>query len=375
MLYQKKGLTLAFILLGIFIVVTSNVLAGFEEELFISELISRMTEKDEEIVFNYNTGYDNIDINQLKEAVRVAIGRTDNYTRYTIKDWQIRLQGSSQDVEISISVNYYNNSSEDKYVFQRVESLIDSIIRPSMNIHQKIKSITDYIAVNVEYDDYKQRYSAYDALQGRSTCQGYALFTYLMLKEAGVDNQIVVGSLDNENHAWNLVNINGKYYHLDLTQISSYYHNYNDLLYNEYLVNDAALRIKYTWNQNEYPASNASYFQQIKNDLQYTDRGLYEEMANTLNLNYMAAENTARSRTQLMNIIKGYLAEEGIKLRIRTNVGLLDKSLINNLISDIFAENPEWTNIYQGWNFSMQPIYIRDGIEDSGLLIINFEKR
>ncbi|MFP4016104.1 MAG: transglutaminase domain-containing protein [Halanaerobiales bacterium] len=375
MSYRKKGLALVLVLLSIFAIISINVHAGFEKESFISEIVSRMTDKEKVIVFNYNTDYDNIDINQVKQYVREAIDRADDYTRYTVQDWKIRLQGSSGDVEIRLNFNYYNDSSDDDYVFQRVEAINDSILNRSMNVHQKIKTITDYIAVNVKYDDYQQRYSAYNAIQGRSTCQGYALLTYLMLKQSGIENQIIVGKIDNENHAWNLVNVSGNYYHLDLTQISSYYHKYNELLYNEYLVNDSALQIRYSWNQNDYPGSSRSYYQQLKNELQYSNSKLYQELIKSLNLDYMAEENTARTRKQLKDIIVELLAGEGNELRLRVSVGLLDKDLINSLINDIFAENPDWTNIYRAWNFRLQENYIRDGMEDSGLLIVSFVKR
>ena len=58
---------------------------------------------------------------------------------------------------------------------------------------------------------------------------------YKMLKLAGIENKIIVGNLDGVAHGWNLVKLNGKWYHLDVTN--------NDVTSNKFfLKNDKYLR-------------------------------------------------------------------------------------------------------------------------------------
>ena len=81
-----------------------------------------------------------------------------------------------------------------------------------------MKAIHDYVVKHVSYDTSYKAYTAYEALVNRSAvCQGYALLTYQLLKEAGIENHFVTGTGDGQPHAWNLVKIENKWYHLDTT--------------------------------------------------------------------------------------------------------------------------------------------------------------
>ena len=67
------------------------------------------------------------------------------------------------------------------------------------------------------------RRTAYDAIvNGHAVCQGYSNALYRMLLEAGVDNRIIFGEgVDNSGarmaHTWNIVDLYGKYYYVDVT--------------------------------------------------------------------------------------------------------------------------------------------------------------
>lgn len=74
--------------------------------------------------------------------------------------------------------------------------------------------------------DYTYAYSAYGALvEGKAVCVGYAQGMKLLLNRVGIASTMVTGkSVENgENHVWNLVTVNGKNYHLDVTWDSSEY--------------------------------------------------------------------------------------------------------------------------------------------------------
>lgn len=60
-------------------------------------------------------------------------------------------------------------------------------------------------------------YTAYGALvRGEAVCEGYSRAMQLLLYEFGIRSTPVVG-FTHEPHMWNLVELNGKWYHLDLT--------------------------------------------------------------------------------------------------------------------------------------------------------------
>ncbi len=87
--------------------------------------------------------------------------------------------------------------------------------------YDKILAVHDYICEHVEYSyetrdkvpgyDYR---SAYDALtSGQTVCTGYALLFQKFMDMMGIPCFVAYGN----NHAWNIVNIDGNWYHIDCT--------------------------------------------------------------------------------------------------------------------------------------------------------------
>lgn len=100
-----------------------------------------------------------------------------------------------------------------------------SRVEPGMSQAEKALVLHDYLVDTVVYDrgflvngevSDSAAYSAYGALvNGDAVCNGYALAYQLLLKQAGL-NAIKVTSISME-HAWNLVEIDGSWYHVDTT--------------------------------------------------------------------------------------------------------------------------------------------------------------
>ena len=91
---------------------------------------------------------------------------------------------------------------------------------------EKMKYIHDYLVDTIEYDQTfaeKNIYNIYGALVSKTcVCEGYAKALQYLLNEAELENIIITGTATNsdgktENHAWNYVNINEKWYAIDTT--------------------------------------------------------------------------------------------------------------------------------------------------------------
>jgi transglutaminase/protease-like cytokinesis protein 3 len=65
----------------------------------------------------------------------------------------------------------------------------------------------------VDYDRTLQHFTAYDALRGKAVCHGYALLAFEMYRALGYEVRIISGG----NHAWNLIQVGGNWYHVDTT--------------------------------------------------------------------------------------------------------------------------------------------------------------
>lgn len=113
---------------------------------------------------------------------------------------------------------YYDNSytEEDIVRFHAcVEDIIDQV-PAGLNDLQKLLWVHDYIITHCQYDYSLQKFNAYNALVEReAVCQGISLAYLYLMEQLGVEVEFVSSS--RMNHAWNLVELEGEYYHVDCT--------------------------------------------------------------------------------------------------------------------------------------------------------------
>ncbi|MEA3424237.1 MAG: S-layer homology domain-containing protein [Bacillota bacterium] len=120
----------------------------------------------------------------------------------------------------------YYNYSEGREFEEEIESILNSTISAGMSKNEKIKSIYDYLILNVSYD-YEgydsddisnESHSAYGALvNGVAVCDGYSDAVNVLLNRLGIESDIVIGEADEEGHAWNHVEFEEGYYYIDVT--------------------------------------------------------------------------------------------------------------------------------------------------------------
>lgn len=148
------------------------------------------------------------------------------YTKYTIEE---KIQ------EIIFKPNYIMEPEQVKQYSIEIEEYAKNCI---MGIsvgdeYSKAKYIYDYIINNTEYDSMAlHNQNICSVFVGkRSVCQGYAKAIQYLMNRAGIWCTVVTGIANNESHMWNIVKINGRYYHLDATWgDSSYMYNENSNL-------------------------------------------------------------------------------------------------------------------------------------------------
>lgn len=97
-------------------------------------------------------------------------------------------------------------------------------VEPAMTATEKVVQIHNYLALTCAYDyeNYqadtipRDSYTAYGALVKReAVCQGYSLAFELLMQQLGIPCAIVES--DSMNHAWNAVQLDGAWYHVDVT--------------------------------------------------------------------------------------------------------------------------------------------------------------
>ncbi len=90
-------------------------------------------------------------------------------------------------------------------------------------LHDALAARCTYDQKTAEYPDPAERYpnafTAYGALvEGQAVCEGYSRAMQLLLHRAGMECTLVSGySTEGESHMWNLVMVDARCYHLDVT--------------------------------------------------------------------------------------------------------------------------------------------------------------
>lgn len=110
----------------------------------------------------------------------------------------------------------------------KAHQIIDEIIEEGMTDLEKEEAIYRYLIDNIQYDFQQYREDTptkedpgniYGALvHGWAICDGYAHAMKVLGRLAGLDCIYIMGEVINSDlHAWNMINLDGKYYHLDAT--------------------------------------------------------------------------------------------------------------------------------------------------------------
>lgn len=158
------------------------------------------------------------------------------------------------------------------YVISEVKRIVKEIINDRMSEVQKVKAINKYVCEHANYravpffDTTPMGLSYdFDAIgilkDGFGVCNAYVNLTGLLLTEAGIESHSVTGKAmgaPDNNHGWNLVKVDGKYYHLDTTW------NDYDGPDKYFLVSDSYMKTKAagerSWNTEYYPAAPSGYY-------------------------------------------------------------------------------------------------------------------
>lgn len=138
----------------------------------------------------------------------------------------------------------YTISKDQRDVYQaKVEATADewlSGISDTASDFDKALYVFETLVNKVDYNtDSIENQNILSVFLYQSTvCQGYADAAWYLLDKLGIDSTIIVGTANGENHAWNLVHLDGAYYFMDVTWGNSKYLDSS---------NDASKRVNYAY--------------------------------------------------------------------------------------------------------------------------------
>lgn len=299
------------------------------------------------------TAYDNI----VKSLLNAETNTTFNASKISYKDIGKIV---NQAVANNPSISYYNGLTassngtinfkykddrkvileKNKKVNMEVDRIIKENIRKGMSDLEKVKSIHDYLVLSVayDYDNFLKNnvsddsYEAYGALINKiAVCDGYTKSMALILNKLGVQTIQVTGIANGGNHSWNMVKIDGQYYHVDTTWDDPVPNKPGSVHYNYFLKNTKQLKVNHQWDETAYPVATSSkfnYFHNMNNMVEKDAMYYYSDSKD--NLLYKMDKKTLK-KTKVLGDKVPYFAIQGqwIYYSNYSNGGYLYKVKLN----------------------------------------------
>ncbi|MDO4554145.1 MAG: transglutaminase domain-containing protein [Lachnospiraceae bacterium] len=145
----------------------------------------------------------------------------------------------------SFEFQYNAKASSLQAQYKKLKATV-SKIQTSLNLEQAsreeiVLKVHDYIALHTDYNMAKTpARSSYTAcgvlMNGKAVCSGYATAYQLLLYEYGISSEIATS--EKMDHAWNLVKLGSKWYHVDVTWDDPYPEQKNYVTYWFFLKTD-----------------------------------------------------------------------------------------------------------------------------------------
>ena len=149
-------------------------------------------------------------------------------------------------------INFHYGMAEDEVIRCKSQlknlDVVSNLDAEGLDEVQGALAACRYLTENCVYSE-TAKASCYDALILReSNSEGLALAYVEMCHQLGIECRIVYGQMGGSDHCWNIIRIDGDFYHVDVSRC--YDGDYAD----GFLLDDESMWNDYRWNISNYPA-------------------------------------------------------------------------------------------------------------------------
>lgn len=318
---KQKGRGL-WILLAVVIIILLTLVAEyvFAAQIHKRNLISSTEELSQRITEELTKGNDTFScyVNGMKEQDLVTInhnldGFFGHVSAYTIlRSVNAEVQLVRFDLEVSDNYYAYQKVVNQKEIENNLNAnllavKVQQIMRdcPSEDPYEQVVFYHDYIVTHTKYgflegEEEELSFTAAGVLlKGTAVCNGYAEAMELLLLCSGIDTYMAVGTTQEGGHAWNIVNINDKWYHVDTTWDDPVPDRGKTAMHVYLNVDDSIMEKTHTWNRDAYPEctdlDENYYYQEGKACENFNDFKNYvlAEMKSTSSIEVMVRDSDA----------------------------------------------------------------------------------
>ncbi len=169
---------------------------------------------------------------------------------------------------------------------QKVYAYLKEVMREhtggGKNRAEKVKALHDYLVLELKYDSSfrTESHSPEGVMKNQTAvCDGYARTMRLLLLLSGIDCKMVSGTAGGESHAWNLVEMEDGWYHVDVTWDDPVPDVEGKVSHLYFLRNDADMKKTHVWESDISCAGNRYQvysYQEVLCDSEETLQAVYE---------------------------------------------------------------------------------------------------
>lgn len=205
-----------------------------EHQVIYNQMLDAIMNHDEEVTLSTEDGQE---LEQIFNCIKADYGglfwvESFRYTQY---------QRNGQTEAMSFAPNYIMTKQERERMQKKIDRRADAYleeISPDASDYEKVRDIYRMLIQKTDYNlDAENNQNIISVFVGRETvCQGYASAMQYLMDRLDIPCIIVTGTARGGPHAWNLVQLEGEWYYVDVTWGNSKYHDdkKNDVKYVEY---------------------------------------------------------------------------------------------------------------------------------------------
>ncbi|MEG0472095.1 MAG: transglutaminase domain-containing protein [Solibacillus sp.] len=208
----------------------------------------------------------------LTEVFELSHLQQPFYTQHCASRHTRYMNVSKNRVKIEFTMQYRMSRDEENWVVGEIRQKLKQITNIKMSDVEKVAAVHDYI---IRAHDYEMQtegspFTVYTFMhEKQGVCMAYALLFEKMMEELGIPCFYVVGHAEGEGdlgHAWNMVQLDGEWYHIDSTwnDLGTKTANH-EIRYRYFLRSDEFMKRDHQWNLDHYPPCVSERFENISN--------------------------------------------------------------------------------------------------------------
>lgn len=158
--------------------------------------------------------YTTYDVQRMVEYYSYEHPETALY--YLVYDLDRNLSNSNHMVALNLYPNQKISATKCKEKIDEWSSGVIDQMDPTLTEKEKVIWINDYIIRNYEYDKELENRDLYDMIKtGTGVCTGYTQMFTVLARKAGLEVSFAIS--ESLQHVWNVVNVDEKWYNVDVT--------------------------------------------------------------------------------------------------------------------------------------------------------------